>query len=183
MILQPKKIDRFVPPMMQAFRAAFRERDSGKDIDQRNAAGERLIAGRRSTPRNTVNEVTLKQELADDLGSLLNTVNLASAIDLDGLDHVRHSILNYGVDDLTAVSSLSKDSDKIGPRLLEVLRDYEARLDENTLRIVADLVTDDVNTRVSLHVSGEMYATPNDVPVEFIADVETYSGKMKVKQS
>ena len=175
--------DRFVPPVMQAFRSAYRERDSGKALDIRNAADERIIAGRRSTPRNTVNEATLKQELSDDLSSLLNTVNLASAIDLDGLDDVRHSILNYGVDDLTAVSSLSKDSDKIGPRLLEVLRDYEARLDKNTLRIVADIVTDDVNTRVSLHVSGEMYATPNDVPVEFIADVETYSGKMKVKQS
>ena len=176
------KTERFLPPIMQAFRSAFREKDSGKEIDIRTGADERIIAGRRTTPRSTVNENTLKQELADDLSALLNTVNLAAAVDLNGLDDLKHSILNYGVDDLTAISSISRDAENIGPRLLEVLRDYEARLADDTLRVVADLVTDEVNTRVSLHISAEMYASPSDVPVEFVADVETYSGKVKVKQ-
>ena len=175
--------DRFVPPIMHAFRSAFRERDSGKLLDARNAADERVIAGRRSSPRSVVSETILKQELADDLSALLNTVNLAAAEDLSDLDNVRRSILNYGIDDLTAISSDSRESESIGPRLLEVLRNYEARLVDGTVSLVADLETDEVNNRVSLHVSGEMYATPNDVQVEFIADVETYSGKVKVKQS
>ena len=66
-------------------------------------------------------------------------------------------------------------------REAKVLR--AARPVRDYLRVVADLVTDEVNTRVSLHVNGEMYATPIDIPVEFVADVETYSGKVKVKQS
>jgi len=176
------KHNRFVPPIMQAFRSAFRERDSGKEVDIRTDADERIIAGRRTTPRNTVNENTLRQELADDLSSLLNTVNLAAAVDLEEFDDVRHSIINYGVDDLTSISSGSRGVNNVGPRLLEVLRDYESRLADESLRIVSDQTNDDVNTRVSLHVSGEMYATPSDVPVEFVADVEAYSGKVKVKQ-
>ena len=174
--------ERFVPPIMQAFRSAFREKDSGKEIDIRTEADERVIAGRRTSPRSIVNENALKRELADDLSALLNTVNLAAATDLDGLDDVKHSILNYGVDDLTAISSISRDVENIGPRLLEILRDYEARLAHETMRIVADFETDEITTRMSLHLSGEMYATPSDVPVEFIADVEAYSGKVKVKQ-
>lgn len=174
--------EHFVPPIMYAFRSAHKEKDATKALDIRSAADERVIAGRRSTPRNSVNESALKQELADDLSALLNTINLAAAENLDGLDEVKHSILNYGIDELTAISTGSKQSEGIAPRLVEVLQDYEVRLVAGTVKIVADLVTDEVNSRVSLHVSGEMFATPSDVAVEFIADVEPYSGKVKVKQ-
>jgi type VI secretion system protein ImpF len=170
---QPKH-DRFVPPIMQAFRAAFRERDSEKNVDMRSQEGERVIAGRRTTPRNSVSEAALRQDLASDLAALLNTVNLASAVDLEGLDEVQTSILNYGVDDLTSISANSSSAGNIPGKIRKVLQTYEARLAEGTVAVAPNEKLDELNTKLSLHVSAEMYATPSDIPIEFVADVEPF---------
>jgi type VI secretion system protein ImpF len=177
-----KQHDRFVPPVMQAFRAAFRERDSSAKRDLRGSDEERIIAGRRSSPRNAVNEAVLKQELEDDLSALLNTVNLASAENLEGLDEVKTSILNYGIEDLTAISSESSGVADVGPRMCQVLKTYESRLIEGTISVQPRTVDEDKDTRIKFQISADMYATPADVPVEFVADVESYSGRMNVKQ-
>ena len=179
---RPKQHDRFVPPVMQAFRAAFRERDSSKIRELRGPDDERIIAGRRSSPRNAVNEAVLKQELADDLSALLNTVNLASAENLDGLDEVKTSILNYGIEDLTAISSESVGAGNVGPRMRQVLKSFESRLIDSTISVQPRAAEEDSDARIRFQISADMYATPADVPVEFVADVEAYSGRMNIKQ-
>lgn len=167
---------------MQAFRSAFRERDSAKPLDIRSAADERIIPGRRTSPRNAVSEPVLRQELSDDLAALLNTVNLASIEDLTHLDEVRRSILNYGVDDIASISTESEAMDTLGERLREVLEFCEARLVRGTVSVSPESKFDDVSTRVAFHVNAEMYASPSNVPVEFIADLDAFSGKLNVKR-
>ena len=168
---------------MQAFRSAFRDKDSRKELDVRSESDERVIAGRRTTPRNTLNEIVLKQELANDMAALLNTINLEAIEDLSDLDDVRSSILNYGIDDLNSMSAESQMIDKLAPRLEKVLQTFEGRLVDGTLSVTQQADTDDVNTRVSFHVSAQMHATPADIPVEFVADIEAYSGKTQIRQS
>ncbi len=177
-----KKQDRFVPPIMQAFRSAFRERDSQKKIDLRSESDERVIAGRRNSPRNAVSEHLLKQELSEDLAALLNTVNLAAAENLDGFDYVKRSILNFGVGDMTSFSAESGATENVQAHLQEILQRYETRLVDGTVEVHKSVEFDEVNTRLSFHVAAEMYATPTDVPVEFVTDIESYSGKMNVKR-
>lgn len=174
---------RFVPPIMQAFRSAFRERDSGKELDIRSAADERIIPGRRTSPRNAVSETVLRQELADDLAALLNTVNLASIEDLRGLEEVRRSILNYGVDDLASISTESETMERLEGKLREVLEFCEARLVRGTVAVVRESAIDEINTKVAFHINAEMYASPSNVSVEFVADLDAYSGKLGVKRS
>jgi len=178
---QPKQ-DRFVPPIMQAFRAAFRERDSEKDVATRSQDGERVIAGRRTTPRNSVSETSLRQDLANDLSALLNTVNLASAVDLEGLDEVQSSILNYGVDDLTSISANSNAVGSIPGKIRKVLQTYEARLADGTVTVVPNEELDELNTKLSLRVSAEMHATPSDIPIEFVADVEPFGNSVTLSK-
>ena len=177
-----RKHDRFVPPIMQAFRSAFREKDSQKKIDLRSESDERVISGRRNSPRNAVSEQLLKQELSDDLAALLNTVNLSAAENLDGFDFVKKSILNFGVGDMTAFSAESGATDRIQAHLKEVLQRYETRLVGGTIEVHKSVEFDEVNTRLSFHLAAEMYAAPTDIPVEFVTDIESYSGKMNVKR-
>jgi type VI secretion system protein ImpF len=176
---QPKH-DRFVPPIMQAFRAAFRERDSERNLDVRSQEGERVIAGRRTTPRNVVSETVLREDMAEDIATLLNTVNLASAIDLESLDEVQTSILNYGVDDLTSISADSAAVGSFPAKIRKILETYEARLAEGTVTVTPNKEFDELNTKLSLHVSADMYATPSDVPIEFVADVEPFGNNVKL---
>ncbi len=174
---------RFIPPVMQAFRSSFAARDSSKLVDERNEGDERIVAGRRTTPRNAISESVLKQELAFDLQSLLNTVNLAAASDLDELPEVRKSILNFGVDDLTAITSDTRAAVALDRRLREILIVYEPRLVRESIVVTLDKNQDGSDARLAFRVSAEMRASPHDIAVEFVADVETYSGQISVKDA
>src|ERR1700753_324038 len=99
MSIAPKK-DRLSPPLMLAFRTAHAKRDAKAKIDLRDASGERVIAGRRSSGRFPISETVLRREVAHDLDSLMNTVALESTEDLSGHAQVRASILNYGFPDI-----------------------------------------------------------------------------------
>jgi type VI secretion system protein ImpF len=174
------KNDRFVPPIMHAFREAFRVRDSAKPIDRQNEAGERIIAGRRTTPRSAVGEAALRQQLGEDLSSLLNTIDLGAIEDLADLDHVGKSILNFGVPDLGGITA----SEESGPELARLLREkfeqHECRLVSGTVRVQFEPQADDASGLVKLHINAEMRSTPADVPIEFVAEVDTESGKIRV---
>lgn len=176
------KHDRFVPPIMHAFRSAFRDRDSAKALDLRGEDGERILAGRRTTPRSTASEALLRQDLAEDLAALLNTVNLGSAVDLDGLDFVQRSILNYGIDDLTAVSAGAIANGQVSAKVRELLETYEPRLAEGSVNVTENRKFDELNVKLSLHVSADMYATPADVPIEFVADVAPFGNTVKLSK-
>lgn len=183
MAVKPAKgQDRFVPPIMRAFRAAFREHDSNEAQDVRDTDGERVIAGRRTTPRNAVNETVLRQDLAEDVATLLNTVNLASAINLEDYNEVQNSILNYGVDDLTSIAVESASTGAIPNRVRKILETYEARLAQGTVKVIPNKDLDELNAKLSLHVSADMYATPSDVPVEFIAEVDPFGSSVKLSK-
>jgi len=51
MAQQSDRKDRLAPPLMFAFRSAHAARDAKKKLDIRDAAGERVIAGRRTSAR------------------------------------------------------------------------------------------------------------------------------------
>ena len=92
--------DRLSPPLMYAFRSAHAARDATKKLDLRDQSGERVIAGRRSASRTPITEPLLRREVARDLESLMNTIALESAEDLQDFEQVRKSILNYGLPDI-----------------------------------------------------------------------------------
>ena len=81
----PDKKERLQIPLMFAFRDAFEQRDATKKEDVR-VDGERVVADRSLLRRRGTEEALLKRDLAIDLGALVDTINLASATDLDGLE-------------------------------------------------------------------------------------------------
>ena len=165
---------------MHAFREAFRMRDAAKPIDNRNEAGERVIAGRRTSPRSAVSEAALRIELGDDLSALLNTVELAATDDLVGVERVGGSILNFGVPDLTAISASPEAAVRVAHLLRQKLELYECRLVPGTIVVFSEPIDDTASGQLRLHIHAEMYSTPTDIPVEFVADVEVETGKIKV---
>ncbi|RFB76348.1 type VI secretion system baseplate subunit TssE [Methylovirgula sp. 4M-Z18] len=165
---------------MHAFREAFRMRDAAKPIDNRNEAGERVIAGRRTSPRSAVSETALRIELGEDLASLLNTVDLAAMEDLSGLEEVGASVLNFGMPDLAAIVANAETAQQIGHVLKQKLELYERRLVPGTVVVVGEPLDDTASGQLRFHINAEMYSTPTDIPVEFVADVEAESGKIRV---
>ena len=176
------KNDRMAPPLMHAFREAFRNKDAKKELDLRDDTGERVIASRRVSARSWLNESALRRDLAEDLTRLLNTVNLTSAQDLSEFSYVARSILNYGLIDITAYSIEEAAVDDITAELRQSLKDFEPRLIPASIEVRRDNTVDSAAHQIRFSVNAEMHATPVDIPVEFVAELELESGKMRISR-
>jgi type VI secretion system protein ImpF len=175
----PSKSDRLSPPLMFAFREARREKDSKKPLDLRDDAGVRVIAGRRTT-KGAVTEIQLRAQLSRDLNTLLNTVNLDSAIDLSEHPRVRESILNFGIPE---ISDRTIDENRTSDIVTEIeiaLLSFEPRLVRNTIKVRRDDSVSIDSLSIRFVVTGEMSCDPAAVPVEFVADLELDSGKLAI---
>jgi type VI secretion system protein ImpF len=178
----PGKKDRLSPPLMFAFRSANAARDAKKRIDLRDEAGERILASRRTAGRTPITENMLRQEVAQDLEALMNTIAFESSEDLGEFDHVRKSILNYGLPDIA-----HRTIDEIGvgdvmDELRTALLQYEPRLASETIHVTRDTSLGVDDLKVRFIVRADLCCEPVNVPIEFIADLELDSGKIEVNR-
>jgi len=172
---------RLSPPLMHVFRAAHEAKDAKRVIDQRNEAGERIIAGRRLRARQVITETMLRREVARDLDALLNTVALDATVDMENAPHVRKSILNYGLPDLAVRTIDETGVDEIPDEIRTAIVNYEPRLAAASLRIERDTTVDPVELKIRFLVRAELMCHPIHVPVEFIADI-VETGKIIVNR-
>jgi type VI secretion system protein ImpF len=172
---------RLSPPLMHVFRTAHDAKDAKRIIDQRNEAGERVIAGRRMRARQIITESMLRREVSRDLDALLNTVALDATVDMENAPHVRKSILNFGLSDI-ALHTIDENSvEEIPDEIRTAIVNYEPRIAADTLRIERDSEVDPVELKVRFVICGELVCHPVHVPVEFVADI-VESGKIVVKR-
>ena len=172
----PDKKERVQIPLMFAFREAFQQRDATKQEDVR-VDGERVVADRSLLRRRGTEEALLKRDLAIDLSALVDTINLASATNLNGLNYVKKSVLNYGLDDLTHITIESDDVQDIANQLKAAILHHEPRLSPESL-VIDRSDDDDVNQRVRFRVRAEMLSKPLDIPIEFVAEIDIGAGKI-----
>jgi type VI secretion system protein ImpF len=173
------KAMQFQAPIMSAFRHAFEAHDARRR-EIKTIKGERVIAGRQSQGRG--DEAALKRDLSIDLVALLNTTDLGSVEDPSDFPYVRQSIINFGLYDVAHLVSEEVGVDAIADDLAASLKEFEPRLDTETLTIERSETDDDVNQRVRFSVSAEMFCTPANLPVDFVAEVEIGSGKVQLSR-
>jgi type VI secretion system protein ImpF len=172
---------RLSPPLMHVFRTAHEAKDAKRIIDQRNEAGERVIAGRRLRARQIITESMLRREVSRDLDALLNTVALDATVDMENAPHVRKSILNFGLSDI-ALHTIDENSvEEIPDDIRTAIVNYEPRIAADTLRIERDKEVDPVELKIRFVIGGELVCHPVHVAVEFVADI-VESGKIVVKR-
>ena len=174
------KNDRLAPPLMYAFRAAHEKRDAKQRLDLRDEAGERVIAARRVTMRSPISESGLRREVMADLLSLFNTTNLSAAEDLSTLPAARSSILNYGFPDLSWRTIDENSLSEVSREIEIALADFEPRLARNSIQAKRDLSAGAEELKLRFLVKADLRARPVNVPVEFVAEVELDSGKIKI---
>lgn len=156
---------------MQVFRTAHEAKDAKLKIDQRNEAGDRLIASRRLRARQVITESTLRREVSRDLDALLNTVALQATIDMENAPNVRKSILNFGLPDIAIRTIDENGLDEIPGEIRTAIVNYEPRIAPDTLRIERDKELDPAELKIRFVIRGELVCHPVHVPVEFVADI------------
>ena len=172
---------RLSPPLLHAFRTAHEAKDARKAIDQRNAAGERVVTSRKLRARQVITEPLLRREVARDLDALLNAVALESSVDMDDAPHVRRSILNFGLPDIALRTIDETAVDEIPGEIRTAIANFEPRIAPGTLRIERDRQVDSLELKVRFLIRAELVCHPVHVPVEFVADI-VETGKIMIKR-
>jgi type VI secretion system protein ImpF len=177
-----KQKDRMQIPLMFAFRDAYEKRDAAKAEDVRQE-GERVVSERSSLRRRGTDEALLKRDLAVDLGSLVDTTDLDSVIDLTDKPYVKGSVLNYGLYDLTHVLLTTDTADEVMDNLKRALLKHEPRLSPDTLVIErVGKQNDHIHQRMRFNVRAELICNPLDIPIEFVAELDPTSAKVLVSR-
>jgi len=164
---------------MHAFRTAHRERDAAVPLDIRDG-GERVIAQRRAAARAPIAESELRRLVGSDIAALLNTVNLDSAEDLTSAPEVRKSILNFGFPDIARISIDDAAVNGVAKQLETALRDFEPRLAPDSIKVRRDDSVSPEELRVRFLINAELRLQPMDIPMQFVAELELDSGKIKI---
>ena len=172
---------RLSPPLTHVFRAAHEAKDAKRVLDQRNEAGDRVIAGRRLRARQVITESMLRREVSRDLDALLNTVALEATVDMKHASYVRKSILNFGLPDIASRTIDETAIDEIPDEIRTAIANYEPRIATDSLRIVRDRQVDPVELKIRFLIRGELVCHPLQVPVEFVADI-VETGKIVVNR-
>ena len=173
---------RLLPPLHHIFRDSHRAGDAKKPLDLRDEAGNRILAGRRGLGRHPVDETVLRDEVSSNLAVLLNTVHLAASEDLAEVPEVRKSILNYGMPDLASLTIDDTRVNDIAREIRAAMIAYEPRVDPASIKAVRDDTADAAALELRFVVYAELYAEPLNIPVEYIAEVDTELAKFRIER-
>ncbi|HEX2553137.1 MAG TPA: type VI secretion system baseplate subunit TssE [Microvirga sp.] len=178
-MIDPDRKNRLASPFMFAFREANRQRDARKPPE---LADERRTGIRSAAARAAITERALREQVAQDLVALVNTVNLESTLDLDEAEHVRRSILNFGLPDIAHRSIDEQSVNDIKDEIATALVQYEPRLAKGSVLVQRDADVDVAELKVRYTIHADLVCDPVNVPLEFVADVEVDTGKILISR-
>jgi type VI secretion system protein ImpF len=121
----------------------------------------------------------LKQSVIRDLQWLLNAGCLETTQDLSIYPHVKQSVLNFGIPDLTGTAAGNADRTTLERILRQAIVDFEPRIIRSTLKVRAQ-ATGEHNT-IIFEIEGELWAQPlpERLYLKTILDLELGSVEVK----
>jgi type VI secretion system protein ImpF len=167
--------DRKQVSLMHVFRSAV-ERGDSKDGAAIYRDGDREI----TTRREGTTEESLRRHLSNDLASLMNTINLDASVDLTDYPYIQKSIINYGFGDLSTLSDKGFAAAEMSRFIRDTLIRHEPRLIPSTIEINVNKDVESVSQRLTFDIAADMVASPVDVPLDFVAEVDMGAGKIQM---
>ncbi len=178
--MAPKKNDRLASSLMHVFRVTHAANDA-KFVGANPREDGRVALVRSDLRRETVSEHAFAEIVKADVIGLLNAVRMESAQSLSDTPNVARSILNYGFPDLLNHTLEDNRVRAMGEEIVKVLTRYEPRLVPGSIKARLDKPKDGGSlAKARFVVQASLKSKPVDLPIEFIAEIEAGSGKIKI---
>jgi type VI secretion system protein ImpF len=174
--------DRYRVPLLHCFRDAYARGDARKD-QSKSKSGELVLSAAASLRRRGLSEAEIRQSVMESLVDIVNTIDLQSAVDMSGLEYASKSIVNYGIYDISHLTSEDAGVDAIEQNMIAALLCFEPRIRRDSLQITREARFDDVAQKLLLSVYAEVSYEPLDVPLEFVAEIDLGSSKIIVSKA
>lgn len=126
----------------------------------------------------------LREAVLRDLSWLLNTAQRLGPDDREAAPEVYTSVLNYGVPDLTGVTSGGLDIGALEKTLTRAIRAFEPRIIPGTLKIVASVNESEMSgNALVFEVRGDLWAQPVPEPLYMKTEVDLETGQYLVEEA
>ena len=179
---------RYTVPVLSCFAESYKRHDARREAradvlaeggahadDDDNGLSAAIEMRRRG-----LTEAEFRQTVIDSLTAIVNTVDLLSSEDIRDLEYVSRSILNYGIYDLTHLTSEDAGLSVIEQNITAALVNFEPRIRKDSVQVTREMVFNDVNQTLRLSIFAELSCKPMEIPVEFVAEVDMSVGKVNI---
>lgn len=121
----------------------------------------------------------LKRSVVRDIEWLLNAGCLESSLDLSDYPQVKHSVLNYGIPDLTGSTASNVDATTLERMMRQRILDFEPRLLPKSLKV--RVTNKEEHNTIIIEIEGELWSqpVPERLYLKTILDLEL--GNFQVK--
>jgi len=118
-----------------------------------------------------------------DLGWLLNSVSMDSVFDLSAYPEVAHSVLNYGLPDISGHTASSIDSSNLEKALQRVIYEFEPRIIQNSLKVKVHSDADDMShNSLVFEIEGVVFGQPMPFQVVLRSELDLECGQFNVRE-
>jgi type VI secretion system protein ImpF len=139
-----------------------------------------------SREQRVITAARLRECVTRDIAALLNCTRQwdGERLDeLDGLDYVRNSVLNFGIPDLAGAALAGIDAGLLQDRIRVALLDFEPRLIADTVQVSVSVDDSRMDSRsLSFRIEAQMWAQPMPLGLYLRTDVDLETGEFRVSQ-
>jgi type VI secretion system protein ImpF len=128
---------------------------------------QRQISGRR-----------LRELVCRDLTTLLNSTSLETSVDLSSLEHVRRSVINYGMPSFIGRSPRSLELRQVARTIEEAIAQFEPRLTE--VKVTPESSTVDDEHQINFRIDAQLWGQPVPQRLLLRTRISTDSGDVSV---
>ena len=125
----------------------------------------------------------LREIIQRDLTWLLNTNNIEATIDPEEFPNVTHSVLNYGMSEVSGEFSTAQRAQLIRKSIERAIAEHEPRIIKGTIDVTLSPDADGNNMTVSLNIRADMWAQPLPMELYLRSQVDVTTGEVKVERS
>jgi len=132
-----------------------------------------------SRDKRVISVSRLKALVQRDLAWLLNSVAASANMDFSEYPEVAKSTLNYGILDLSGVSSIVFSPKHIEREITKCIKHYEPRIIPKSLKIKISVSEKEMNgNTLSFEISGDLWAQPLPLQLFLKTEVDVENGSV-----
>ena len=138
---------------------------------------------RESSSQQVLSQKQFKEAVIRDLGWLLNSVSMDSVVDLSAYPEVKHSVLNYGLPDISGRTASSIDSGDLEKKLRSAIYEFEPRFIRNSLKIKIHSHADEMShNSLVFEIEGVIFGQPMPFHVVLRSELDLECGQFSVRE-
>jgi type VI secretion system protein ImpF len=137
-----------------------------------------------SSARQSMSQKEFKEAVIRDLGWLLNSVSLDVCVDLEAYPEVRHSVLNYGLPDISGHTASTIDVKTVESSVRRAICEFEPRIIRNSLRVRVHADPSEMShNSLVFEIEGAVFGQPSPFQVVLRSELDLECGEFKVTEN